>query len=46
MYVCTMWWLGKLRPSGQHASVVIKVAMKEEAEKLLRSDSVIPDQVW
>jgi hypothetical protein len=38
--VCTMRWLGKPRPSGQHASVVIKVATKEEAEKLLHSDSV------
>ncbi|KAK7178590.1 hypothetical protein PSPO01_15353 [Paraphaeosphaeria sporulosa] len=38
--VCTMRWLGKPRPSGQHASVVIKVATKEEAEKLLRSDGV------
>ena len=35
--VCTMRWLGKPRPSRQHASVVIKVATKEEAEKLLRS---------
>jgi hypothetical protein len=41
--VCTMRWLGRPRPSGQHASVVIKVAMnmKEEAEKLLRSDGVM-----
>ena len=38
--VCTMRWLEQPRPSGQHASVVIKVATKEEAEKLLRSDSV------
>ena len=38
--VCTMRWLGRPRPSGQHASVVIKVATKEEAEKLLQSDSV------
>jgi hypothetical protein len=38
--VCTMRWLGKSRTSGQHASVVIKVATKEEAEKLLRSDGV------
>jgi hypothetical protein len=38
--VCTMRWLGRPRPSGQHASAVIKVATKEEAEKLLRSDSV------
>ena len=38
--VCTMRWLGRPRPSGQHASAVIKVASKEEAEKLLRSDSV------
>jgi hypothetical protein len=38
--VCTMRWLGRLRPSGQHASVVIKVGTKEEAERLLKSDSV------
>jgi hypothetical protein len=38
--VCTMRWLGQPRPSEQHALVVIKVATKEEAEKLLRSDSV------
>lgn len=38
--VCTMRWLGQPRPSGQHASVVIKVATKEEAEKFLKSDSV------
>lgn len=39
--VCTMRWLGRPRPSGQHAWVVIKVATKEDAEELLRSDSVI-----
>ena len=38
--VCTMRWLGRPRPNGQHASAVIKVATKEEAEKLLKSDSV------
>jgi hypothetical protein len=38
--VCTMRWLGRPRPSGQHASVVVKVATKEEAEKLLKSDGV------
>jgi hypothetical protein len=38
--VCTMRWLGRPRPSGQHASAVIKVATKEDAEKLLRSDGV------
>ncbi|KAI9772506.1 MAG: hypothetical protein M1840_000711 [Geoglossum simile] len=38
--VCTMRWLGRPRPSGQHASVVIKVATKEDAMKLLGSDSV------
>lgn len=38
--VYTMRWLGKPRPSGQHALVVIKVATKEEAEKLLQLDSV------
>jgi hypothetical protein len=38
--VCTMRWLGRPRPSGQHASVVVKVATKEDTEKLLRSDSV------
>src|SRR5436853_7427531 len=39
--VCTIRWLGRPRPSGQHASVVVKVATKEDAEKLLRSDNVI-----
>jgi hypothetical protein len=38
--VCTMRWLGRPRPSGQHTSVVVKVATKEDAEKLLESDSV------
>jgi hypothetical protein len=38
--VCTMRWLGRPRPNGQHASAVIKEATKEEAEKLLKSDSV------
>jgi hypothetical protein len=38
--VCTMRWLGWPRPSGQHALVVIKIATKEDTEKLLRSDSV------
>lgn len=38
--VCMMRWLGRPRPSGQHASVVIRVATKEDAEKLLTSDSV------
>ena len=38
--VCTMRWLGRPRPSGQHASVVVKVATKEDAEKLLSSDGV------
>lgn len=38
--VCTMRWLGRPRPSGQHASVVIKAATKEDAEKLLRLESV------
>jgi hypothetical protein len=38
--VCMMRWLRWLRPSRQHTLVVIKVATKEEAEKLLRSDSV------
>lgn len=37
--VCTMRRLARPRPDGQHASVVIKVATKEDAEKLLRSDS-------
>lgn len=40
MEVCAMRWLGKPRASGQHASVMIKVATKEETEKLLRSDGV------
>jgi Zinc knuckle len=38
--VCAIRWLGRPRLSGQHASVVIKVATKEDAEKLLGSDSV------
>lgn len=38
--VCTMRWLRQPRPSGQHASVVIKVATKEEVEKLLKLDSM------
>jgi hypothetical protein len=37
--VCTMRWLGKTRPSGQHASVVIKVSTKVDAERLLRTGS-------
>jgi len=36
--VCIMKWLSRLRPSGQYALVVIKVAMKENVEKLLRFD--------
>ena len=39
--VCTVRWLGRPRPSSQHASVVVKVATKEDAEKLLRIDSVL-----
>jgi len=35
-----MRWLKRLRPSGQHILVVIKIATKEDAEKLLRLDSV------
>jgi len=38
--VCTMRWLGRPRPSGQHALVVVKVVTKEDAEKLLGLDSV------
>ena len=38
--VCAMRWLGRLRPSGQHASVVIKVSIKEDIEKLLGLGSV------
>jgi hypothetical protein len=38
--VCMMRWLGRPRSSGQHASVVVKVATKEDAEKLLKSNSV------
>ena len=38
--VCTMRWLGRPRPSGQHTLAVIKVATKEDAEKLLESNSV------
>lgn len=38
--VYIMRWLGRPRPSGQHASVVVKVVTKEDMEKLLRIDSV------
>jgi hypothetical protein len=38
--VCIMRWLGQPRPRGQHASVIVKVATKEDAEKLLTSDNV------
>jgi len=38
--VYTIRWLERPRPSGQHASVVVKVATKEDTEKLLRMDSV------
>lgn len=38
--VYTMWWLGRPRPSRQHTLIVVKVATKEEVEKLLKSDSV------
>ncbi|KAF2186089.1 hypothetical protein K469DRAFT_574672 [Zopfia rhizophila CBS 207.26] len=38
--VCMMRWLGRPRPNGQHASVVVNVATKEDAEKLLKSESV------
>ena len=34
-------WLGRLRPSGQYILVVIKVATKENIEKLLRLNSVL-----
>jgi hypothetical protein len=37
--VCTMRWLGQPRPRGQHASVIVKVATKEDAERLLTSDN-------
>jgi hypothetical protein len=33
--VCTMRWLGRLKRSGQHASMLIKVVIEDEAEKLL-----------
>lgn len=39
--VCAMRWLGKPRPSGQHASAVVKVASREEAEKLLRGGATL-----
>ena len=39
--VRTIRWLGRPRPSRQHASVVIKVATKEEVEKLLILDNVM-----
>jgi len=38
--VCMMRWLGRSRPRGQHASVVIKMAAKEDMEKLLFLDNV------
>jgi hypothetical protein len=38
--VCTIRRLRRPRPSRQHASVVIKVATKEDAKKLLKLDSV------
>lgn len=38
--VCTMRLPGRPRPSGKNALVVVKVAAKEDAEKLLRSDSM------
>jgi len=38
--VCIMRWLGQPRPRGQYASVIVKVATKEDAEKLLTSDNV------
>jgi len=34
-------WLGRPRPSGQHMLVVVKVATKEDIEKLLRMDSIL-----
>lgn len=36
----TMRWVGRPRPSGQHALVVVKVATNEDVEKLLQSDSM------
>ena len=38
--VRTMRWLGRPRPSGQHALAVVKVATNEDVEKLLQSDSM------
>ena len=38
--VYTMRWLKKPRPSGQHMLVIIKIATKEDMEKLLRLDNV------
>ena len=38
--VCTMRWLRQLRLRGQHPSVVIKVAIKEDIVKLITSDKV------
>jgi len=38
--VCMMRWLRKLRPSGQYASIVVKVVIKEDVEKLLKMDSI------
>ena len=39
--VCTIHWLGQLRPSGQYVLVVVKVTIKKNTEKLLRSDDMI-----
>lgn len=40
MEVCTIRWLGRSRANGQHASVVVKVMTKEDAEKLPKLDDV------
>lgn len=39
--VYTIRWLRQPRPHGQHASVIIKVATKEDAKKLLKSDNIL-----
>ena len=39
--VCTIRQLRRPRPSGQHVLVVVKVATKEDIEKLFRMDSVL-----
>jgi len=39
--VYIMKWLGQLRPRGQHMLMIVKVATKEDIEKLLMLDNVL-----